>query len=83
MSKSYRKPYYRYVCMKDSTVRDIKRMVNRNYRHKLNQGRFDDEVTLTHHKRVEETCWTYDMKKFYAHEDDYKNNNFYQKLRRK
>ena len=32
MSRSYRKPYYRYVCMKDSTVRDIKRMVNRNYR---------------------------------------------------
>ena len=29
MSRSYRKPYYRYVCMKDSTVRDIKRMVNR------------------------------------------------------
>lgn len=83
MSRSYRKPYFRYVCMKDSTVRGIKRMANRTYRHKMNQGRFDEGAPLTYHKKVEDTYWTYDLAKFYASKEDYPDSEFYQKLNRK
>lgn len=83
MSRSYRKPYVRYVCMKGSTVRGIKRVVNRTYRHKMNQGRFDEGTPLTYHKKVEDACWTYDLGKTYVDNKNSPDSNLYQKLTRK
>lgn len=84
MSRSYRKsPYCRYICVKEPTVRKTKRMANRQYRHKLNAGLFDNQpVGLTDYKIVEDIAWTYDLKKYYIHISEW-DKDYYEKFMRR
>lgn len=63
MSRSFKKnPYCQIVCMKDKTKAKIKRMSNRNLRHKINRGLLDDEILpISSFKRIEDNTWTYDL----------------------
>jgi len=47
MSRSRKKqPYSRYVCMKNSSVRKSKKQVNRLYRRRMKQGRYDEDAKI-------------------------------------
>lgn len=83
MSRSRKKqPYSRYVCMKNSSVRKSKKQVNRLYRRRMKQGRYDEDTqTPSLYKRHIDLDWDYEMIKGYFPKEKYP--DFYEKLMRK
>ena len=83
MSRSRKKqPCLRYIRMKNSSVRKSKKQINRLYRRRMKQGRYDEDFkTPSLYKRHIDRDWDYGMIKGYFPKEKYP--DFYEKLMRK
>ena len=85
MSRSYKKnPHLGIVCMRPETRSSCKRLVNRDFRRRLNRGDFDDEIGgITLHKKKEDISWNFDIFTLYHNPNVYSEKDWFKKSMRK